>query len=85
MTRDDIIRMAREAGFELTMWQLSFGYEACGTHETFERFAGLIEAAERDACAKVCDELADDAAKEQDFHALAAAESCAEEIRSRGQ
>lgn len=50
MNRDDVIRMAREAGFELTMWQLSFGYEACGTHETFERFASLVAAAERERC-----------------------------------
>lgn len=39
---------------------------------------------EREACAKVCDELAADAAKEQDFHALFAAESCADAIRERG-
>ena len=39
---------------------------------------------ERKACAKVCDELAADAAKEQDFHALFAAESCADAIRERG-
>lgn len=40
---------------------------------------------EREACAKLCEELADHTAKEQDFHALAAAESCAEAIRKRGQ
>ncbi len=40
---------------------------------------------ERKACAEVCDELAADAAKEQDFHALFAAESCADAIRERGQ
>ncbi len=42
MTRDDIIRMAREAGFELNMWQLSVGCEATGTHEELERFAALV-------------------------------------------
>lgn len=46
----------------------------------------IIEGAiqeEREACAKLCDKLADHAAKEQDFHALAAAESCGEAIRAR--
>ena len=55
MTQDEIIRMAREAGaikgehtvlnhtwFELTADQL-------------ERFAALVAAHEREACAKVCD------------------------------
>lgn len=46
MNRDDIIRMAREAGyipFELT--PLS----------TLERFANLVAAAEREECAALCD------------------------------
>ena len=43
MNREDIIRMARDAGFELTMWQLSLGYETCGTHDELERFAALVE------------------------------------------
>lgn len=42
-------------------------------------------AAEREACAKVCDEFADDAAKEQAFHSIATAEDCAAYIRARGQ
>ena len=42
-------------------------------------------AEEREACAKLCDKLAYHTAKEQNFHALAAAESCAEAIRARGQ
>ena len=44
MTRDDIIRMAREAG-------VLSGYES----ELFQRFAALVAAAEREACAKVCE------------------------------
>ena len=57
MTNEDIIRMAREAGLELTMWQLSFGYETCVTHEELERFANIVAAAEREACARLCEEL----------------------------
>ena len=45
MTRDDIIRMARESGF------------AGGGCEALFRFAALVAAAEREACAKVCDEM----------------------------
>ena len=44
MTREDIIRMAREAGFD--------DYEQ---DSMLERFAILVAAAEREECAKVCD------------------------------
>lgn len=51
MNRDDIIRMAREAGFEQA------GHTS---HQVFtaiiERFAALVAAAEREACAKLCEE-----------------------------
>ena len=51
MTRDDIIRMAREAG-------ITFVTEhgvASATPEWLERFVALVAAAEREACAKVCE------------------------------
>jgi len=51
MTRDDIIRMAREAGFDLRMGQWCVSCEVNGTHEELERFAKLVAAAEREACA----------------------------------
>jgi len=47
--KDDIIKMAQEAGFA-TSWT-----EAAG--EALERFAALVAAHEREACAKVCDVL----------------------------
>jgi hypothetical protein len=52
MTRDDIIRMAQEAGF--------VDYELDdGTDEAFDiryvRFAILVATAENEACAKVCE------------------------------
>ncbi len=51
MTHDEIIRMAREAGVDVdTAWGVS--------DVAIERFATLVAAAEREACAKVCDELA---------------------------
>ena len=53
MTREDIIRMAREAGFE------RLGHDdddlVCYPEEV-EAFAALVAAAEREACAKVCDD-----------------------------
>jgi len=50
MTRDDIIRMAREAGFV----EASFCRWSAYTDD-LERFAALVAAAEREACAKVCE------------------------------
>ena len=46
MTRDDIIRMAREAN----LWMTSDERIAA-----VERFAALVAAAEREACAKVAE------------------------------
>lgn len=43
MTRDDITRMAREAGF--------VGFD--GDNGSLRRFAALVTAAEREECAKV--------------------------------
>ena len=50
MNREDIIRMAREAGFEADM----FGRGIWDSSD-FNRFAALVAAHEREACAKVCD------------------------------
>ena len=46
MTKDEIIRMAREAGL--------FTHKE--VQPELERFANLVAAAEREACAKVCEE-----------------------------
>jgi hypothetical protein len=47
MARDDIIKMAREAGFNPVSYM--------GANlESFERFAALVAAAEREACASIC-------------------------------
>jgi len=40
---------------------------------------------EREQCAKVCDIVADQAAQEQSFWAISAAEECAELIRARSK
>ena len=54
MNREDIIHMAREAGFE-ELGSRSDDWVCFG--DELERFATLVAAAEREACAKVCEEL----------------------------
>jgi len=82
MNRDDIIRLAQEA----KAWQLPHLID----HDGLERFADLVAAAEREACAKVCDDIRysgycppeDGAAP--DYYSDAA-ENCAYAIRARGE
>lgn len=57
MNSDEIIRMAREAVFNI---EHGFLMRVTGIDEDLERFANLIAAAEREACAKLCDEIAID-------------------------
>jgi len=80
MTRDDIIRMAREAGVKTSLFVLD-GKDS-GYFCLFERFAAIVAAAERDACAKVADDgrfLHDDS-PEAKF-----GKACAAAIRARGK
>jgi hypothetical protein len=57
MTRDDIIRMAREAWLsEYGSLIMLAGEDVEINVEDLERFAALVAAAEREACAKVCEE-----------------------------
>ena len=57
MTRDDIIRMAREAGMERVVDVHTDGTRTIELPhpDLLKRFAALVAAAEREACAKVCD------------------------------
>jgi hypothetical protein len=62
MTRDDVIRLAREAGMDAMVGTIRAGkYEpkvnalkSSVPVEWLERFAVLVAAAERSACAKLC-------------------------------
>ena len=76
----ELMDMAREAG-------------AMADHMTwverdllpvFERFAALVAAAEREACAKVCVAVAERNIW-WDINEIEAAEECAAEIRARGE
>ena len=73
MTRDDIIRMAREAGFLCDEDWVTYGLPG------FERFAALVAAAERETCAKVCDAHVDI------WIIPAGPKECAAAIRARGE
>lgn len=52
MTQEDVVRMAREAG----VFEVSYPHPA-GNMVEVERFAALVAAAEREACAEICDRL----------------------------
>ena len=82
MTRDDIIRMAQEADLLLfaEFWPDDFkGLMGCA-----ERFAALVAAAEREACAKVCDEM-EQKAEGTECCKWPTPADCAYAIRARGQ
>jgi len=85
MTRADIIRMAKEAG-----WKRVDHPAFPVLVERIERFAALVAAAEREACAKVCEaeqfELTQDVSGKNGLqHFDAGCRSCAEMIRARGE
>ena len=73
MTRDDIIRMSQEAGplvsTPFDVWR--------------DRFAALVAAHEREACAQVCDKRATD--YRMGFEEKYEAQACAYDIRERSE
>ena len=83
MNREEIIRMAREAGLDPDLWNYT---------DAFERFATLVAAAEREACVKACEEvesraeeLWDKFAYPEDQGMASGARQCTTAIRARGQ
>jgi len=70
MTQDDVI----------VLWKDANGWDVRGyknTLEDLERFANLVAAKEREACAKVCDEVGE--------YPSLTPQHCAESIRARGE
>ena len=59
MTQDEIIAMAREAGF--VEYELDDG-TTTAFDKRYEAFANLVAAKEREACAKLCDDWESDEA-----------------------
>jgi hypothetical protein len=62
MTKEEIIKLAKQAGLDPDLWNYT---------DAFERFAKLVAAKEREACANICEEK----------YYLAVADA----IRARGQ
>ena len=84
MTKDEIIELAKHAGFDIGIWEkLSdnddvFGYDFCGIHENLEAFAKLVARHERKACANIADSYVN--GLERNY-----SEIIAEKIIARGQ
>jgi hypothetical protein len=82
MTQDEIVAMAREAATEDGSVKRTDGKNvviyAAKTNRFLERFAALVAAKEREACAKVCEE----AGTVEQWDGLSEA---ADRIRARGE
>ena len=83
MNRDDIIRMAREAGFERIVGVYKDGTRMVEVPnpELLERFAALVAATEREECAKICEARFVGDLNREDMEAR----RCAAAIRARGE
>ena len=77
MTHEEIIAMAKEA----SICHSADSYEF--THDGMLGFAALVAAKEREACAKVCGRMAQDAALSN--RRRCDADALARSIRARGQ
>ena len=72
MKQDEIIEMAEQAGLDPKLWLSTAAFEA---------FAKLVAAKEREACAKLCDELDSNSYP----YVVVFPNKCAEAIRARGE
>jgi hypothetical protein len=100
MTHDEIIELANAAGLRVTSasdpidvrrvyWRnkntdITFGELIDAQQAAIERFAALVAAAEREACAKVCESLKP-TMKSYDHRFWDACHESASAIRARGQ
>ena len=79
MANEDIIRMARESGITRVMDESSYRWLLEGResiNEVFIKFAALVAAAEREACAKLIMGFEEDYDTDNEF---------SDAIRARGQ
>ena len=87
MDREEIIRMAREAGamFDHMTWVER------DLAPVFERFAALVAKHEREACARLCDQMFHDWCnqefedEDEAYRNKPDAEDCKKAIRARGE
>jgi hypothetical protein len=83
MNRDDVIKMAQDSGMFYCDFIEEFvsDYSNAVSLEHIERFFHMAQAAEREACAKVCESYTDKSDADHESHGYA----CAAAIRARGQ
>ena len=86
VNREDIIRMAREAGFSVSKWDDGVDEVMDGDNyhiqtDLIECFAALVAAAEREACAQVCEE---EIQRVKPIYSVVA-ENALKAIRARGE
>ena len=83
MNKEEIIRMAREAGLAYGSDEKPLG--------SVTRFAALVAAAEREACARLCDQMFHDwtnqefDSEDEAYKNKPDAEDCKKAIRARGE
>jgi hypothetical protein len=96
MNREEIIELAREAGVEFkdrAEPKLERFAELVIEHDretwmggpAMRQFADLVAAAEREACAKLCEEIARKNEAECDIDWVTGNMECADYIRARGE
>lgn len=84
MDHEEIIAMAKEAGFDMSRLPSIRAANVYGeVNDELARFAALVAAKEREACAQVCDRVAQDAALSN--RRRCDADALARSIRARGQ
>jgi hypothetical protein len=77
----EIIQMARDSGMEL----YGLGKDRARFVYYLEAFAKLVAEAEREACAKVCDDKHDTWRWDDEADSASGPRDCAAAIRARGQ
>ena len=86
MTNEEIIEMAKQAGFERLGVYAQFGDDWVSFTEDLETFAKLIVEKEREACAKIAENrILHDENKDIKKGYLFAQQSIAQDIRTRRQ
>lgn len=88
MTREDIIRMLKEAWIsdaEAEMLESDWTHLSQVFYEDLEKFANIVAAAEREECAKICERRSKNYEYQPAYRDKEVeARHCAEDIRERG-
>jgi hypothetical protein len=88
MTKEEIIEMAKQAGFERLGVYAQFGDDWVGFTKDLETFAKLVAEKEREECAEICDGLYHNwinLPNRHEFIMSEGASECAGSIREKGQ